>query len=183
MGPTNIGALAGKLYDLLLDLEPGDRAKVVGATMMLFGEAVPTKSLGSNGQSVKRAVSSQPKFSEREDVSAKQFLAEKQPQTDIERITCLAFYLAHFRDMPYFKTIDISKLNTEAAQIKLSNVAQAMINASTRGFITSATKGAKQMSVFGEEYVSSLPNRDAAKIVMQKRRRPRKKTKKAKMTE
>jgi hypothetical protein len=52
-------------------------------------------------------------------------LAEKQPKTDIERIACLAYYLRHFRDAPFFKTKYLSSLNTEAAQQKFSNAAYA----------------------------------------------------------
>ena len=32
--------------------------------------------------------------------SPKQFLSEKQPRTDVERVACLAFYLTHYRDTP-----------------------------------------------------------------------------------
>ena len=59
----------------------------------------------------------------------KQFMLEKRPQTDIERVACLAYYLTHYRDQLHFKTFDLSKLNTEAAQIKFSNAAQAAANA------------------------------------------------------
>src|SRR5438128_4773232 len=63
----------------------------------------------------------QPNFSERTELTPKQFLNEKQPANDIERVACLAYYLTHYRSIPEFKTLDISKLNTEAAQPKLSN--------------------------------------------------------------
>jgi len=47
-------------------------------------------------------------------MSPKDFLLEKQPRTDVERIACLAYYLTHYRATPHFKTIDLSILNTEA---------------------------------------------------------------------
>src|SRR5258705_835088 len=37
-------------------------------------------------------------------LSAKEFLAEKRPKTDVERVACLAYYLTHFRETPEFKT-------------------------------------------------------------------------------
>jgi hypothetical protein len=96
----------------------------------------------------------------------KHFLSEKQPRTDVERVACLAFYLTHYRDMPEFTTLDISKLNTEAAQRKLSNATAAVNNASQYGYLVPAGKGTKQISAPGERYVQALPDYDAAKEAM-----------------
>ena len=82
---------------------------------------------------------------------------EKQPNTDIERVACLAYFLTHYRDTPHFKTLDISKINTEAAQIKFSNAAQAVENATKAGLIVQSLKGQKQLSAIGEQYVQALP--------------------------
>jgi len=102
-------------------------------------------------------------FSEDRSMSPKEFLLQKRPQTDVERVACLAYYLTHYRDNPRFKTFDISKLNTEAAQVKLSNAAYAVDNAAKKGFITSATQGAKQITSMGEQFVQALPDRNAAR--------------------
>jgi hypothetical protein len=107
-----------------------------------------------------------PAFSERTERSPKEFLFQKQPQTDVERIACLAYYLTHYRDTPHFKTIDISKLNTEAAQVKFSNTAYAVVNAVNTGLLVPAGKGFKQLSHMGERYVEALPDRAAAKEVL-----------------
>jgi hypothetical protein len=77
-----------------------------------------------------------PRFGDRPEIPAKDFLFQKSPQTDIERVACLGFYLAHYRDTPHFKTIDISRLNTEAAQIKFSNGAFAVADATNAGLLT-----------------------------------------------
>jgi hypothetical protein len=58
----------------------------------------------------------------------KAFLAQKKPSTDVERVTCLAYYLTHYRDTAQFKTRDLTALNKEAAQPKLSNAAFAASN-------------------------------------------------------
>jgi hypothetical protein len=105
-------------------------------------------------------------FSENRSMSPKDFLREKSPNTDIDRITCLAYYLTHYRDMPHFKTIDLSTLNTEAAQPKLSNATVAMNNASLAGLLVQAGKGNKQISAAGELYVQALPDRNSAKEVL-----------------
>jgi hypothetical protein len=105
-------------------------------------------------------------FSESAELSPKDFLLRKKPQTDVERVACLAYYLAHYRDTPYFKTIDISLLNTEAAQVKFSNAAYAVVNATNAGLLVPAGKGSKQLSAQGERYVEALPDRAAAKEIL-----------------
>jgi hypothetical protein len=110
----------------------------------------------------------EPTFSGHADQSAKQFLAEKRPQSDVERVACLAYYLAHYRNVPHFRTVDVSKLNTEAAQFKFSNAAVAVNNAALRGLLTSAGKGNKQISAVGEQFVAALPDRDAAKKALER---------------
>lgn len=115
-------------------------------------------------------------FTEDRSLNAKEFLNQKQPATDVERVACLAFYLTHYQDTPHFKTVDISRLNTEAAQIKFSNAAFTVANATKLGYITQAGKGAKQISALGEQFVQALPDRDAAKAAManiRRRRSPR----------
>jgi hypothetical protein len=108
----------------------------------------------------------QPDFSEDRAMGPKEFLLEKQPRTDVERVACLAYYLTHYRDMPHFKTLDLSKLNTEGAQPKFTNASNATNNAVKRGYLVSATKGQRQLSAAGEQFVQSLPDRDAARAAM-----------------
>ncbi|WP_141192944.1 hypothetical protein [Cupriavidus metallidurans] len=102
-------------------------------------------------------------FSEIRTPSPKAFLLEKRPQTESERVACLAYYFTHYRNEPHFKTLDLSKLNTEAAQIKFSNPARAVDNAAASMFLIPAGQGKKQLSAIGELYVQSLPDRAAAR--------------------
>lgn len=102
-------------------------------------------------------------FSVDRTISAKEFLRDKQPATDVERVACLAYYLTHYRDTPHFKTVDISSLNVEAAQPKFSSASVAVDNARARGLLVPSTKGNKQLSAVGERYVDLLPDREAAK--------------------
>lgn len=117
-------------------------------------------------------------FSENRSISPKDFIREKAPKTDIERIACLAYYLTHYRDIPHFKTIDLSSLNTEAAQPKLSNAAYAVDNATKAGLLVQALKGAKQLSAAGEYFVQALPDRDSAKATLSNMR-PKRRTRKS----
>lgn len=116
-------------------------------------------------------------FSEDRSISPKQFMTEKQPTTDVEKVACLAYYLTHYRNAPHFKTLDISKLNTEAAQIKFTNATVAVDNATKRNYLVPATKGNKQLSALGEQFVQALPDRERAKTIMSSAR-PRRRTRK-----
>jgi hypothetical protein len=109
--------------------------------------------------------------------SPKEFMMEKQPRTDVERIACLAYYLTHFREMPHFKTLDLAKLNTEAAQAKFSNAGFSSTNALNMGYLAPAINGHRQLSAAGEQFVRVLPDREAAKAVMAAAR-PRRKSRK-----
>jgi hypothetical protein len=98
------------------------------------------------------------KFSNRPVLSVKEFIFEKDPVTEPERMACLAYYLTHYKETPYFKTVDLTRLNTEAAQKTFSNPAVASNNAIRDGFFVSAPKaGYKQLSAMAERYVHALP--------------------------
>ena len=118
--------------------------------------------------------SGQTRFSEDRTPSPKDFLFDKRPTTDVERIACLAYYLTHYMSTPYFKTLDLSKLNTDAAQLKFSNPSVALENATKAGFIVQASKGSKQLSALGELYVQALPDRESARAAIAHARPKRK---------
>ena len=120
----------------------------------------------------------EPHFSTREKISPKDFLFQKRPGSDVDRVTCIAYYLTHYRDTPHFKTTEINQLNTEAAQIKLSNASNTVSNAMRRGLLVTAAGGMKQLSALGEKYVEALPDRASAKTLLStmRSRRSRKKS-------
>lgn len=97
----------------------------------------------------------------------KQFLASKQPTTDVERLTCLAYYLTKVRDTPTFNTADLTALNTEAAGRKFANAANTGKNAvSQNGYLTGAGGRKRQITHLGEQVVEAMPDRDAVKITI-----------------
>ncbi len=106
-------------------------------------------------------------FSVEENIGPKEFLREKAPHTDVERMACLAYYLAHYVNLAEFKTLDLIKLNTKAAHAKFTNAGRTTANALQYGYFAQAhKKGYRQLSAAGEEYVLALPDRQAAKAAM-----------------
>jgi hypothetical protein len=163
-----------EVVSALTKLDPERRERVLGSVVTFLGIE---RKAGKPGPISGRTVSAvSGGFSEDRSISPKEFMLEKQPRTDVERIACLAYYLTHYRDMPHFKTIDLSTLNTEAAQMKFSNATFSSNNASKMGYLVPASKGQKQLSAIGERFVRALPDRDAAKQVMDQAR-PRRKNK------
>lgn len=109
--------------------------------------------------------------------SPKDFLRAKSPKTDVQRIACLAYYLTHSRNQPLFKTKDLSDLNTEAAQSKMSNPSAAVRNATDQNkYLAQANKGQKQITAYGEDVVRTLPDQVNAKALA-KPNRPRRRRK------
>jgi hypothetical protein len=123
--PNEFDALQAIISALLsLDSEARQRILESAATFLRIGSS-RNVAASSAGHPLAVAVPAGPSapnprspFSKDSSMSAKDFLTEKAPKTDVERIACLAYYLTHYRSTPHFKTLDLSLLNTEAAQPK-----------------------------------------------------------------
>lgn len=174
-----------QIIEQLEALSKDDREHVVRtvSTWFRIGTHLPSQSLKASTENQDPSPTahlntpSDEKFSNRAIQSVKDFIFEKDPVTESERLACLAFYLTHYLETPSFKTVDLSRLNTEAAQRKMSNPAVAAGNATRDGFFVQATKvGHKQLSAMGERFVQLLPDREAASKVRQKMSTRRKKS-------
>jgi hypothetical protein len=170
--PKDDAEVLAEMISLMKKLDADGRKRIyqtIGTFFQLHSDDEPFHSKPGETtpfEPAKSHPSSVPTFSADRTPSPKHFLQEKQPRTDVERVACLAFYLAHYRDTPAFTTLDISKVNTEAAQRKLANATVAVNNASQYGYLVPAGKGLKQISAAGERYVQALPDYDAAKEAM-----------------
>lgn len=140
------------------------RGRIFNSVLTFLGlSELSQPSLSLQARSSGSSSTSPSSFSEDRTLTVKQFLFEKKPVTDIERVACLAYYFTHYRSTPHFKTLDISKLNTEAAQTKFANAANAVGNAIQAGLLAPAVGENRQISAAGERYVQELPDRKAAK--------------------
>lgn len=162
------------VQDALAALWPLDeeaRARAVAGIAGALGVSgtpvsVAAKTGGPPGSGVPGAISSNGTTGDLG--TPKQFLAYKAPGTDIERITILAYYLTHARETPHFTTKELSTLNTEAAGPRFSNAAYTASNATKKnGFLTGAPGGKRQITARGEALVEALPDREAAKAVLE----------------
>lgn len=170
----NIYAVVNEIIENFLPLDQYSRLRVYRTVGTFFGFEDPYSKIDRNMDDISR----EPKFSSSEDLTPKEFLLSKQPNTIVERVACLAYYLARNRNIKQFKTIDVSKMNTEAAQTKLSNPSYAVRDAVRSGYLAAAEEGMKQLSAQGEQYVEALPDRDAAKkIKLRTSQQPRKRNK------
>ncbi len=168
------------IVEILKQLEPDVQRRVVHSVEAFLG--VSSQAPVNNNRSETSSslgTSTVQRFSADRTLSAKAFLLDKHPLTDVERVACLAYYLTYYRETPHFKTLDIANLNTEAAQPKFANTAVAVDNARARGYLVPATKGNKQISAAGEKFVELLPDRDAARKAIQNFRPRRSKKQKA----
>jgi hypothetical protein len=172
---SNEVAVVAGILSQLRSLDSATRERIILTVATFFGVGVRATSSAIAQHASQSQTST---FSEDRSISSKQFMLEKQPKTDVEKVVCLAYYLTHYRDTPHFKTLDISKLNTEAAQVKFSNPSVALENAAKMNYLVPATKGNKQISALGEQFVQALPDRERAKAIMTSLR-PRKRNRKS----
>jgi hypothetical protein len=177
---TNIEALT-TIISLLQGMDVEAQKRTLQAVATFLNIPLNTNANLISNRSYEQAESSNIgiSFSENRSISPKEFLRDKSPKTDIERIVCLAYYLTHYREVLHFKTVDLSTLNTEAAQPKFSNPTVAVDNATKNGYLVQAVRGSKQISSMGEIFVQALPDREAAKASianMKIKRKPRRTT-------
>ena len=94
-------------------------------------------------------------------ITVKQFMVNKHPKSDMERITCLAYYMTNYKKITTFKTIDLTHLNVEASQPKLSNPSATSRNAVSQQYLAAAGGGKKLITPRGEAIVDAMPDRSA----------------------
>ena len=169
MEDTQLDTLSEVLPDVIASfrrLNEVGRQKLFRTVATVFGLELQRDLSSASARQVDESGNVPERFSKDRPISPKEFLLKKQPRRDVERVACLAYYLTHYREQPFFKTLDISKLNTEAAQIKFSNPANSVDHASRQNYLTFGPKGTRQLSAQGEMFVEALPDREAAKLAM-----------------
>lgn len=179
MGKTKKSDAAESLKIVIDALEPlvdTDRQWVLNSAASRWTLKVHLQSTGATGSQVDSAsgtgaVGAQTAIGEQD---PKTFLRTKNPQSDLQRIACLGYYLTYRRDTPAFKAGNLTKMNTEARGLSF-NIHRAVDNASRpqAGYLSAVGKGKKQLTGFGEEVVEALPDQAAVKFVEENRKKGR----------
>lgn len=154
-----------KIIDDLIAFDEDSRVRIYRTVGTFFGfdSGGPRRPGGVDVAATRSGASREPYFSSLSEPPPKEFLFEKRPSTDVDRVACLAYYLTHYRGNAHFKATDVSKLNTEAAQIKFSNPSAALNNAIRSGLLAATTGGRRRLTEHGKKYVEALPDRRAAR--------------------
>lgn len=174
-----------QVVDVLLPLEKSLRERAHATVGTFFGYAAsnaerapvpapaPTRPPAAKpaAKPPRPAAAPEPKKEVADVPGLKDFISQKQPDTDVERVACLAYYLARHRHTKLLKTNDITALNAASGHQKFANASSTMNNATASGFLAIVSKGKKKLSPAGLRYVETLPDRAAAKAAMRKERR------------
>jgi hypothetical protein len=168
------------VYGALAPLEDKGRQFVLKTVTDRLGAPTPSNREASGSTRVEpqdppAARPNPPAASLRSAETLIEFLRQKRPLTEVQRIACLAYYLTHNKRQPQFKTKDLTKLNTDAKQTGMSNPSMTVMNATRQNnFLSQLAHGMKQITTFGEDVVAALPDQAAVKALMKGRRKPRK---------
>jgi len=174
MASKNLGEISKELYDLLLELEPDDRRKVVSSAMALFGEIKnETFKYQKNNQMDQ-------KFEGNE--TAKNYFAEKNPENRGESLAVAARYIELKDEKDILKKEDIAKIFKDARRnFDSKNFSRDISNAvnNAKFFLSGDEKESYKLSFYGQEYVDALPNKDLAKKIKKPGKSKKKQAKKS----
>lgn len=158
MPKTTIAQLPTKLYKLLSPLNFDERARVVQATMILFGEeapAAPAAFHDRTGSGEGTPLSN----------NAGAFFDEKEPKNKGELLAVAARFREQTAHEETHTKADLKAVITSARRnFDGNNFARDMNNARRQaGFFNLGTgRGASKLSYYGQQYVDALPDREAS---------------------
>jgi hypothetical protein len=99
--------------------------------------------------------------------TARAFIAAKKPTSDVQRVTCIAYYMTHHDGRPSYKARDLAEVGTAAA-VRFSNIRQTISNATRQNkFLIPAGPQLHQITPRGEAMVDALPDQHAAKLALE----------------
>lgn len=147
-------------------------------SFVLTGSALPSQGGSAGGASAGNGMAGQ--SANLAGLNPKQFIAQKKPKTQYERIACLGYFLHTVRQVTEFGAEEIKAINKEAAQQPISNLPNILGDTSSKyGFVSAAGGGTKQMTMLGDAVVEALPDREAVKAALAEHRPGKKRKKRA----
>lgn len=181
MAKMNMAQLPAKLYELLSPLEPEERVRVVQATMILFGENLPSGlANGSAGQKQNLGDGIGSRDGIQDNIQA--FLDEKTPKNKGETLAVVARYRELKDNIETHSKADFKLLITDARRnFDDRNFARDINNAKRQSgfFNLGSGRDANKLSYYGQQFVDALPDRDAAAKIERPKVGGKKKNKKS----
>jgi hypothetical protein len=163
---SNLGELSNKIYSLLHNVEPKERARVLSSVTHLFGDSPISANVVSQPQpSIPSAVTPQPHINQG-NVTPQQYFRDKAPQNKGEMLAVAAKYREDYRKAQSHTSEDFANFFGEARQnFDRKNFGRDMKNAQSQAllFTKGTPRGQYQLSYHGQQYVDALPDRDAIK--------------------
>jgi hypothetical protein len=148
-------------------------------SFVLTGSALP-EGAGGNGAGGAGAGAGRTPDANLAGLNPKQFIAQKKPKTQYERVACLGYFLHTGRQIVEFGAEEIKAINKDAAQQPILNLPKIMADTTSKyGYLSAAGGGNKQMTVLGDAVVEALPDREAVKTALAEHRTGKKRKKRA----
>ncbi len=170
------------IHSVLVNLDPGTRTRVLRAVgaLLQMPDAAPVGTPGAGG-APSPAGTGQQIPADLQNLNIAAFVTSKRPADTYQRLACLAYYLEQREGKTDIFAKDLTKANTDARQLRISNIATFLDLATRRhGFFTAAGRGKKRLSARATAVVEALPDQAAVKVALQQHRMPKKGGRKAK---
>lgn len=177
MPKSNVAGITQRIYDLLESLPEDDRHKAMRAVSVLLGAGngadndARDKGAGEPGRA---AIDTKPP-------SAAKFFHDKAPNSKHEQLAVAARF-REIHDKAETHTKDDLKAVFDQARANFDghNFRRDIANAKVANlFVKGSDRGSFQLSYYGQNYVDTLPNRDALANLARPKGGPRRKTSKA----
>jgi len=158
MAKITVSQIPAKLYELLEPLTAEERARAVQATLILFGDEIPSQSLGDKPGGGGKPLGKPGSSSE-----PGEFFHLKDPQNKGEILAVAARYRELKGEEAHPKS-DLKAVIVDAGRnFDDANFARDMNNAKRQaGFFNLGTGRDARLSYYGKQYVDALPDRAKA---------------------
>jgi hypothetical protein len=154
---TSVSEIATSILSLLEPLTPDERRRVIQGVLVLLGESSPTLPLSA---AALPAAQSRPMPGD-----AKQFFDEKQPTSKLEELAVAARFREISNAAESHSKNDIEAVfRTARRNFDSVHFQRDLDNAKMKGlFNKGGEKGTAVLAYYGQNYVDTLPDRDALK--------------------
>ena len=169
------------VHSVLVDLDPDTRTRVLRAVGALLQMPESTATTAGAAPQIAATGSSGHQPGDLQNIKIDAFVTSKRPLDTYQRLACLAYFLEHKEGKIDIFAKDLTKANTDARQVRISNITTFLDLAARRhGLFAAAGRGKKRLTARGSAMVEALPDQNAVKAALQQHGMPKKGGRKAK---